>query len=120
MTTQYDCCISEHFVLKKDSLIKCVQSGIHDDSFASTILFKHRSNNFNLNQKKIWKDKEIKCELYEEEKEDLKHYLLWCLAYSKERKKYFTLQWSYQEEKKYQEFLFDMRLEEGKEIIYRF
>ncbi|RUM32355.1 MAG: hypothetical protein DSY42_01165, partial [Aquifex sp.] len=59
----------------------------------------------------------------EEEKEDLKHFLLWCPAYSEERKKNLRLQQPYEEEEEniIGKFLFDnIKIEEAKEVIYEF
>ncbi len=56
------------------------------------------------------------------EKEDLKHFILWCPAYSEERQKNIILQQPYQDEEEHVigELLFGNSIEQTKKTIQKF
>ncbi len=63
----------------------------------SVILFKARTNNLNLNDRKRYWGEDTKCDMCGAEKKDLRHFLLWCPTYSDERRKSPRLQQPYKE-----------------------
>ena len=94
---------------------------IYDNRQASEILFKCRTNTLKLKDRNRFTNEETKCELCGNEKEDLKHFLLWCPAYSEVRQKNIKLQQPYQEEENtIGELLFGSNIEETKETVHKF
>ena len=57
------------------------QEKIYTNNQASDILFKARSNNLELNNRKRFWNEDIKCDMCGAEKGDLGHFLLWCPTY---------------------------------------
>ena len=97
--------------------------GIYDNGEASVILFKCRSNNMNLGDRRRFYGEPQDCIMCGGEKEDLNHFLLHCPAYMEERRKSNELQQPYQldEDVIIGNLLFITRnLEENKQIIYKF
>ncbi len=89
----------------------------------SVILFKARTNNLNLNDRKRFWGEDTKCDMCGAEKEDLKHFLLWCPAYTDERRKSPLLQQPYKENEDdiIGKYLFEKRyIETTKKEIHRF
>ena len=73
-----------------------------------------------LNDKKRLRNEDTKCEMCGSEKEDLRHFLLWCPAYSDERQKNEKLQQPYKQDI-IGELLFESRnIKDTKDIIYKF
>ncbi len=62
----------------------------------SVILFKARTNNLTLNDRKRFRGEDTKCDMCGAEK-DLKHFLLCCRAYTHQRRKSPQLQQPYKE-----------------------
>ena len=99
------------------------QERVYDNRQASIVLFKCRTNTLNLNERKRHMGESTKCDLCEEEKEDLKHFILWCPAYEEERRKSDRLQQPYQEDEEelLGSYLFtNENIEETKERILVF
>ncbi len=99
------------------------QEKIYDNSEASSVLFKCRSNNLNLADRKRFKNEPTTCVMCGAEKEDLNHFLLQCVAYSDERQKNILLQRPYnnKEDNVIGTLLFDNKtIEESKRTIYKF
>ncbi len=74
------------------------QEEIYNNDQASEILFKSRTNNLRLNDRKRFWNEATTCEMCGAEREDLKHFMLWCPAYTQERRKSERLQQPYIEE----------------------
>ncbi len=74
------------------------QEEIYNNDQASVILFKSRTNNLRLNDRKRFWNEPTTCDLCGAEKEDLRHFMLWCPAYTQERRKSERLQQPYPEE----------------------
>ena len=99
------------------------QEKIYDNRQTSEILYKCRTNTLKLKDRNRFRNEETKCEMCEEEKEDLKHFLLWCPAYSDVRQKNIKLQQPYKEEEDdiIGELLFgNENIEETKITIHKF
>ena len=67
------------------------QEKIYDNRQGSEILFKCRTNTLKLKDRNRFRNEETKCEMCGSEREDLKHFILWCPTYSEERQKNRTL-----------------------------
>ena len=96
---------------------------IYDNSEASVILFKCRTNNMNLGDRKRFINQSTECVMCGHEKEDLTHFLLYCDGYSEERAKNTVLQRPYieNEENLIGQLLFENSvLEQSKLTIYKF
>ncbi len=74
------------------------QEEIYNNDQASEILFKSRTNNLRLNDRKRFWNELTTCDMCGAEREDLKHFLLWCPTYTQERRKSERLQQPYPEE----------------------
>ncbi len=74
------------------------QEEIYNNDQASVILFKSRTNNLRLNDRKRFWDGSTIWDLCGSEREDLKHFMLWCPANTQERRKSERLQQPYPEE----------------------
>lgn len=68
---------------------------IYDNTYASEILFQARSNTIRLNWRNRFRNEQTKCQMCEEENEDLEHFLLYCPALRDVRGKVTTLQQPY-------------------------
>ncbi len=96
---------------------------VYTNNQASEILFKARTNNLNLNERKRFRGEDTKCDMCGADNEDLKHFLLWCPAYREERGKITRLQQPYVEDEEdiIGKYLFENRyIEETKREIYKF
>ncbi len=94
---------------------------MHTNNQASEILFKARTNNLNLNERKRFRGEDTKCDMCGADNEDLKHFLLWCPAYREESAKITRLQQPYVEDEEdiIGKYLFVNRYtEETKREIY--
>ena len=69
---------------------------IYNNSYASNLLFKCRTNSLILNDRNRFQNKDTKCACGYE-KEDLKHFLLDCSLYTQTRSKIPALQQPYEE-----------------------
>ena len=97
------------------------QENIYDNRQASVTLFKCRTNTLKLKDRNRFRNEETKCEMCGVEKEDLKHFLLWCPEYREERQKNLKLQQPYQEGDINGELLFgNESIEETKNTIHKF
>ena len=99
------------------------QEEVYNNDQASEILFKCRTNNLRLNDRKRFWNEETACELCGEGNEDLKHFLLWCPEYREERKRSVRLQQPYieNEENIIGEYLFqNENIEVTKRTIQHF
>ena len=99
------------------------QEELYDNSEASTFLFKCRTNNVNLGDRKRFNNQPTKCIMCDYEYEDLNNFLLYCPAYNQQRNKILMLQRPYiqDEQKIIGELLFEKKLSEHKkETIYIF
>ncbi len=86
----------------------------------SVILFKARTNNLNLNDRKRFWGEDTMCDMWGAEKEDLKHFLLWCPAYTDEKSKSPRLQQPYKENED-GKYLFEKKdIETTKKEIHKF
>ncbi len=86
-------------------------------------IFKKRTNNLNLNERKRFWGEDTKCDMCGTDNEDLKLFLLWCPAYGEERGEITRLQQPYREDENYTigKYLFENRYkEETKREIYKF
>ncbi len=83
------------------------QEEVYSNSQASEILFKARTSNLNFNERKRFWGEDTKCDMYGAEKDDLKHFLLWCPAYTERRGKITWLQQPYIEEDIIGKYLFE-------------
>ncbi len=95
------------------------QEKIYDNRQASEILFKCRTNTLKLNDRNRFRNEDTKCEMCGNENEELKHFLLWCPAYSAARQKNIKLQQPFQEEDDniIGDLLFGNNIEEAKETV---
>ena len=73
------------------------QDKIYDNREATTILFRCRTNNMDLGDRKRFVNTTTECIMCGDPLEDLKHFILYCPAYDLERKRHPTLQRPYQE-----------------------
>ncbi len=71
------------------------QEKVYDNRPASEILFKCRTNNLKLKDRKRFQGEETKCDICDAEKEDLNHFSLWCPELNEERIKCTKLQRPY-------------------------
>ncbi len=96
------------------------QEEIYNNDQASEILFKSRTNNLRLNDKKrFWN--EPTCDMCGAELENMKHFMLWCPAYIQERIKSERLQQPYPEDDIIGQYLFENKLtEETKRTLQTF
>ena len=97
---------------------------IYDNTPASEILFRARTNTLNLRDRKRFKGEETKCLICGEELENLQHFLLECEGYKEERITSMKLQQPYRENRSevIGRFLFEIKNEkeaEVKETIYK-
>ncbi len=98
------------------------QEEVYSNSQASEILFKPRTNNLNLNERKRFWGEDTKCGMCGADK-DLKHFLLWCPAYTEIRGKITQLQQPYieKEEDIIGKYLFkNIYIDDTKKEIYKF
>ena len=58
----------------------------------SLLMYRYRTNTLNLNDRKRYKNENTKCDLCEEENENMEHFLLECKALDNERKEIVELQ----------------------------
>ncbi len=96
---------------------------MYSNSQASEILFKARTNNLNLNERKRSSGEDTKCDMCGADKEDLKHFLLWCPAYMEIRRKITLLQQPCIEDEEdiIGKYLFETTyIEEAKKEIHKF
>ena len=63
------------------------QEEIYSNDYGSQLLFKCRTNNLQLNDRKRFRGEETTCDVCGAEREDLNHFLLWCAGYCEERRK---------------------------------
>ncbi len=96
------------------------QEEVYSNSQASEILFKARTNNLNLNDRKRFWGEDTKCDMCRADKEDLKHFLLWCPAYTEIRGKITWLQQPYIEDIIGNYLFENIYIEETKKEIYKF
>ncbi len=99
------------------------QEEIYNNNYGSQLLFKCRTNNLQLNERRRFRGEEITCDVCGSEKEDLIHFLLLCPGYRKERRKSVKLQQPYIQEKEeiVGRYLFDNEdIEEAKREITSF
>ncbi len=92
---------------------------MYNNDYGSQLLFKCRTNNLQLNDRKRFKGKETTCDVCGAEREDLTHFLLWCRGYYELRGKSVKLQQPYiqKEEDIVGRFLFDNRdIQETKKV----
>ncbi len=96
------------------------QDKVYDNSEASVLLHKCRSNNMNLGERKRFKGDSTECIMCGNEREDLQHFILHCPAYHEERRKHPGLQRPYQDEQITATILIDnesINIENTKEMI---
>ncbi len=74
------------------------QEETYNNDQASEILFRSRTNNLRLNDRKRFWNEATTCDMCGAEREDLKHLMLWCPAYTQERRKSERLQQPYPED----------------------
>ncbi len=94
-----------------------------DNREGSRILFKCKTNNLNLNDRKRFKGEDTRCRMCDCECGDLVHFLLWCPVYNEERPKCRELQRPYieNEEEIMGNFLFiSDNIEKVKKTIHSF
>ncbi len=99
------------------------QEEIYDNSEESMILFKCRTNNMNLGNRKRFKNEPTACIMCADEKEELTHFPLKCVTYREERTKNLMLQQPYiqNEDNLIGRFLFENQSNEINKItIYKF
>ncbi len=89
---------------------------------ASEILFKSRTNNLRLNDRKRSWNEATTCEMCGAEREDLKDFMLWCPAYTQERRKSERRQQPYiEEDDVIGQYLFDNKfIEDTKRTLHTF
>ena len=99
------------------------EEDLYDNRPASEIMYKARTNNLQLQDRKRHQGGDTKCIMCDEETEDLEHFMLWCTAYTKVRSDDTNFQRPYIEKTEdllgyllYQE---EIR-KETKETIYKF
>ncbi len=71
------------------------QEEIYNSDQASEIIIKSRTNNLRLNDRKRFWNEATTCDMCGAEREDLKHFMLWCPTYTQERRKSERLQQPY-------------------------
>ena len=59
------------------------------------ILYRGRTNNLQLNNRKRFSGGEVKCDMCGAEIEDIKHFILWCRFFQEERNENINLQRPY-------------------------
>ncbi len=94
---------------------------MYSNSQVSEILFKARTNNLNFNERKRFWGDDTKCDMCGTDNEDMKHFLLWCPAYTEIRGKITRLQQPYIEDEEdiIGKYLFEnIYIEEAKKEIY--
>ncbi len=74
------------------------QDKVYDNSEASVLLYKCRTNNMNLGDRKRFRGESTECVMCGNEREDLQHFTLHCPAYQEERRRHPGLQRPYQED----------------------
>ena len=74
------------------------QEQVYDNREASLIMFKARSNNLNLRDRRRFNNQSTECLLCGSALEDLNRFILYCSAYEEERKANSVLQQPYQED----------------------
>lgn len=86
---------------------------------SSMLLFKCRTNTLNLNDRKRFKEESTECKLCGYEREDLRHFLLWCPSYVLPRKKNEAMHQPYEdnEENIIGKLLFGNNSKKNKETI---
>ncbi len=84
--------------LYRQSKQKIEDEGIYDNSYASDLLFRCRTNTLQLNDRKRHQQEDTKCPMCEHNYEDLEHFLLICPGYQEERKRLLILQQPYEED----------------------
>ncbi len=90
---------------------------------SSKTLFKCRTNNLPLNDRKRFKGEEEKRDMCGAEREDLKHFVMWCPEYNQERIEHPKLRRPYRENEDWitGDLLFDNNdIEITKEILHAF
>ncbi len=96
---------------------------VYNNDQASEILFKSRTNNLRLNDRRRFWNEPTTCDMCGAELEDLRHFMLWCPAYAQERVKSERLQQPYSEEEEdiIGQYLFENKLiEEAKRTLQAF
>ena len=73
------------------------QESVYENSEASLIMFRCRSNTLNLADRKRFQNQPTTCVMCEWEYENLAHFLLQCPAYREERRENLVLQQPYKE-----------------------
>ncbi len=98
------------------------QEEIYNNDQALEILFKSRTNILRLNDRRRFWNEPTTCDMCGAELEDLRHFMLWCPAYTHERIKSKLLQQPYPEEDDIiGQYLFENKLiEETKRILQAF
>ena len=99
------------------------QEEIYDNRIASVIVFKCRSNNLNLGDRKRFQNQPTECIMCQNNYEDLNHFVLQCPAYEEERRKNPVLQRPYpqDEDQVIGELIFNnSRIEETKSTLNSF
>ena len=96
------------------------QERIYDNRQSSMLLFKCRTNTLNLNDRKRFQEESTECKLCGYEKEDLRHFLLWCPSYVLPREKNEALHQPYEENEEniIGKLLFGNNIKKNKETIY--
>ncbi|XP_068221972.1 uncharacterized protein [Palaemon carinicauda] len=93
---------------------------IYDNTFASVISFRARTNTLKLNIVNRHNGGNVNCNFCENEEEDLIHFLLFCQEYRKERNEVIELQQPYEEDPKKIVGLFlfsETNIEKKKEVL---
>ena len=101
---------------------KVIKEEVYDNTYASVLLFKARTGTLNVNKQKRHWGGSTSCHFCENTEEDLKHFLLMCPGYERERKEVIELQQPYEENEVevIGKFLFvEDNIEQKKEVLYR-
>ena len=96
---------------------------LYDNRPASVIFYKARTNNLNLNDRKRHQNGLTKCEMCEFEREDLNHFILWCVGYQDLRAGEPLFQQPYieNEDQLIGQLLFEEKnRDQVKDILYKF
>ncbi len=97
------------------------QEEIYNNDQASEILCKSRTNTLRLNDRKRFWNELTTCDMCGAELEDLKHFLLWCPAYTQERRNERLQQPYPEQEDVIGQYLFENKfIEETKRTLHTF
>ena len=111
---------SNLYIYKQFKLNIWCEEQLYDNTTASVIMYKARTNNLNLNDRNRFEDKDTSCIMCGAAVEDLQHFLLHCPGYVSQRATVPTLQQPYPEDCCYiMGLLLFTHAQHSKHVIYQ-